>query len=338
MIDLKTLHLHWRVSHYKGHSYRSYSLARSYRHKGTNRKDIVLKLGKLSDEEAGRWRELLQAAKTPQTFFTTLNDLRVTNHYAYLDVAVANAVWQEWQFDAGFHLLGKRVLSLATMARILTLNRCIDPAAKSKTPDWFRDTALPWLLAIPPHVVNPSRIFRELAAIEHHKAALCQHLFHRLARERPETMHAVFYDLSSTTFSGARCVLMKWGHCKEGYHNHVVLALVVSGDGVPFYWEGLPGGTADVTTITWWLEHLRARFQDIRATRVSDRGMVSQEHLARVEAAEIKDISAMDKSQVEGLSGIDFTIFAHLEPTRVHQQAAHLPGFTPLSGTTLYRE
>src|SRR5713101_5307910 len=146
MIDLKTLHLHWRVSHYKGHSYRSYSLARSYRHKGTNRKDIVLKLGKLSDEEAGRWRELLQAAKTPQTFFTTLNDLRVTNHYAYLDVAVANAVWQEWQLDAVFHLLGKRVLSLATMARILTLNRCIDPAAKSKTPDWFRGTALPWLL------------------------------------------------------------------------------------------------------------------------------------------------------------------------------------------------
>jgi len=161
MIDVNTLHLHWRVSHYKGHSYRSYSLARSYRHKGTNRKDIVLKLGKLSDEEAGRWRELLQAATTPQTFFTTLNDLRVTNHYAYRDVAVANAVWQEWQLDAVFPLLGKRVLSLATMARLLTLNRCIDPAAKSKTPDWFRGTALPWLLRIQPSVVNPSRIFRE---------------------------------------------------------------------------------------------------------------------------------------------------------------------------------
>src|SRR6266851_421678 len=112
MIDLKALHLHWRVSHYKGTTYRSYSLAHSYRHHGTNRKDIVLKLGKLSDEEAGRWRALLQAAKTPHTFFTTLNG-------------------------------------------------CIDPAATSKTPHWFRDTALPWLLAIPPHVVNPSRIFRE---------------------------------------------------------------------------------------------------------------------------------------------------------------------------------
>src|ERR1700704_2244454 len=99
MIDLKALHLHWRVSHYKGTTYRSYSLAHSYRHNGTNRKDIVLKLGKLSDEEAGRWRELLQAAKTPHTFFTTLHDLTVTHRYAYLDVAVANAVWQAWQLD-----------------------------------------------------------------------------------------------------------------------------------------------------------------------------------------------------------------------------------------------
>jgi hypothetical protein len=151
-------------------------------------------------------------------------------------------------------------------------------------------------------------------------------------------MHAVFSDLSSTTFSGARCVLMKWGHGKEGYHNHGVLALVVRGNGVPFYWEVLPGGTADVTTITWLLEQLQAQFQDIRATLVFDRGMVSQENLARVEAAEITYISAMDKSQVEGVSGIDCTIFSPLEPTRVHQQAAHLPGFTPLSGTTLYRE
>jgi len=34
----------------------------------------------------------------------------------------------------------------------------------------------------------------------------------------------------------------------------VVLALAVRGDGVPFYWEVLPGGTADVTTLTWLLE------------------------------------------------------------------------------------
>jgi len=160
MMDLKALHRHGRVSHSKGTPSRSYSLAHSYRHHGTHRKDIVLKLGKLADEEVGRWRERLQAAKTPPPFFTTLHDLTVTHLYPYLYVTVTNAVWQAWQLDTVFRPPGKRALSLARMARLLTLKRCIDPAAKSKTPDWFRDTALPWLLAIPPHVVNPSRIFR----------------------------------------------------------------------------------------------------------------------------------------------------------------------------------
>ena len=50
-MDLAKLHLHWRVSQYKGKSYRSYSLARAYREQGKNRKEIVLKLGKLSDAE-----------------------------------------------------------------------------------------------------------------------------------------------------------------------------------------------------------------------------------------------------------------------------------------------
>jgi len=33
----------------------------------------------------------------------------------------------------------------------------------------------------------------------------------------PQAMATVFYELSSTTFYGLKCVLMKWGHCKEGY-------------------------------------------------------------------------------------------------------------------------
>ena len=88
-MDLAKLHLHWRTSHYKGNSYRSYSLARAYREHGKNRKEIVLKLGRLSNDEAQRWRSLLQTVKKPGAFVTTLDDLVVTRHYAYLDVASA---------------------------------------------------------------------------------------------------------------------------------------------------------------------------------------------------------------------------------------------------------
>lgn len=337
-MDIAKLHLHWRERRYKGKTYRSYSLARSYRDNGKSRKEVVLKLGKLSENEAQRWRQLLQAAKTPHAFLTTLDQLVVTHHYAYLDVAVANAVWDEWNLNDIFQDTDKRTLPLACIARLLTLNRCIDPTAKSKTPAWFRNTALPWLLNIPTDKVNPSRIFRELVAIEHHKEALCQSLFTCLCRTFPDAMHTVFYDLSSTTFSGSHCVLMKWGHCKEGYHNHVVLALVVNRLGLPFYWEVLPGKTPDVTTMTWLLDRLKQRFHNLRVTLTFDRGMVSDTNLALLEDAGIKYISAMDKDQIEGLTGIDFRTFSHLDPAHVESQAECLPGFTKLSETTYYQE
>jgi len=265
-MDLASLHLHWRASQYKGKSYRSYSLARAYREQGKNRKEIVLALGKLSDVEAQRWRYFLKAIKKPTVFLASPDDLSVIRHYAFLDVATANAGWDHWQLDDVFPPRKNKKIGVATIARILTINRCIDPTTKSQTPDWFQRSALPWLLQTSTENVNASRIFRELTVIEQHKDAICKHIFTQMKRDTPESLNSVFYDLSSTTFTGNHCVLMHWGHCKEGYHNHVVLALVVNSEGLPFYWEVLPGSTADVTTITWLIERLSNRF-DLKSFR-----------------------------------------------------------------------
>ena len=338
-MDLAKLHLHWRTSQYKGKSYRSYSLARAYRENGKNRKEIVIKLGKLSEAEVQRWRCLLQTIKKPGAFLTTVDDLVVTRHYAYLDVATANALWDDWQLDKAFCVRGNRDVGIETIARILTLNRCIDPATKSQAPHWFHHTALPWMLQVSPEQVNPSRIFRELTVIEQHKESICNHLYTQMQRRQAESTDAIFYDLSSTTFTGTRCLLTKWGHCKEGYHYHVVLVLVVNRDGLPFYWEVLPGGTADVTTITWLIERLTKRF-DIakKTTLVFDRGMVSDENLGDLENKGIKYISAMDRSQLEGITGVDFTAFSHLDPEHVNKQAGKLAKFKKLNENTYFRE
>jgi hypothetical protein len=50
-MNLNELHLHWRSSTYNGKTYRSYSLARAYREDGKNKKEIIVSLGKLTDEE-----------------------------------------------------------------------------------------------------------------------------------------------------------------------------------------------------------------------------------------------------------------------------------------------
>ena len=337
-MDLAKLHLHWRVSQYKGKRYRSYSLARAYRENGKNGKEIVLKLGKLSEQEVRRWRYLLAALKKPEAFVATLDELVVTHHYAYLDVAVVNAVWEAWELEAAFPATAPGEVGSALIARLLTLNRCLEPAAKSQIPDWFEATTLPWLLEVEPRAITPYRVFHELEAIELHKEALCRHVFGRLQHDDPEALKTTFYDLSSTTFSGSRCVLMKWGHCKEGYRNHAVLALVVNGQGLPFYWEVLPGGTADSKTIQWLLAQLHERFKLVRTTVVFDRGMVSEDNLSQLEAANIHYITALDRNQLEATTGLDFSGFGHLEPSRVSQQAGELEGFTSLDDTLYYRD
>ena len=176
-MDLAKLHLHWRISRHKEKAYRSYSLARAYRENGKNRKEIVIKLGKLSEDAVQRWQNLLKMLKKPNTFLTTCDDIVVTNHFAYLDIATVNKVWDYWRLDEVFQNIGKREVEIAKIARILTANRCIDPVCKSQTPEWFSKTALPWLLDINSDSVNSSRIFRELDIIEDHKEALCEHLF-----------------------------------------------------------------------------------------------------------------------------------------------------------------
>lgn len=337
-MELAKLHLHWGECKYKGKTYRSYSLARPYRHNGKNRKEIVMKLGRLSDEEADRWRTFLKTLKRHGVFLTTLEDIVATDHYAYLDIAVANSIWNELGLDHVFHGDGKRDISIATVARILTINRCIVPSAKSATPEWFRGTALPWLLNVNTDQINSSRIFRELVVIEQHKEAICEYLFTRLSKDDPGAMESIFYDLSSTSFTGSHCVLMKWGHCKEGFKNHVVLALVVNRDGLPFYWEVLPGGTRDAKTITWLLERLKERFKISGTTVVFDRGMVSDDNLTLLEEEQIKYISAMDKNQIEGITGLGFAKFSYLDPNHLDKQVENLPEFRKINEDTYYRE
>ena len=338
-MDLSKLHLHWGMSSYKGKSYRSYSLARSYRVNGKNRKKPVVKLGKLSDSEVETWRNLLKTIKRPGAFFTTREDIVVTHHYSYLDVVAANAIWDAWKLDHAFRDDGtKRAVKLADVARILSVNRCIDPVAKSKTPEWFQHTALPHILDIDPSLINRSRIFRELEQIENRKEAICDHLFKQMKHNNPDSIKSVFYDLSTTTFSGTRCLLMKWGHCKEGYRYHVVLALLVNKEGLPFYWEALPGGTADAKTITWLLERVKKRFKNLDITLVFDRGMVSDENLSEIELAGIKYISAMDRNQIEKIVDIKFDSFSHFEPENIDSQIKKITDFEKLNDATYYQE
>jgi len=340
MMDIAQLHLHWGGSTYKGTKYKTYSLAKSYRENGKNGKKPVIKLGKLTDQEVINWKKLLQALKNPSSIIATMEDIVTKAHYQYYDVALVNKFWNYWALDKAFESNRNSAVPLASIAKILTINRCINPESKSAVVKWVKKTALPQLLDINAAEINKSRLFRDLVGIEENKENICNHLLSEYQRKTPDKLNEVYYDLSSTTFSGTKCIISKFGHCKEGYQTHVVLALLVTEDGLPFYWEVLPGGTADSKTIQWLLEKCKNKFQNLNITTVFDRGFVSDANLTDIESNDIKYITAMDRNQIEGIcnESVKFSSFSKFTPENIGKKILSQNDFTEIDSVTYYRE
>jgi len=339
-MDLSNLHLHWGGGTYKGKKYKTYSLARSVREDGINSHKPVVKLGKLTDDEVCWWKKLLHAIKIPTSVVTTLEDIVTTGHFQYYNVALVNKFWNYWQLEKAIVSDRNTEVPLSLITRILTINRCVNPESKSAVGKWLETTSLPQLLDIDASKINKSRLFRDLSGIEDNKDAICNHLLEQYKRRFPASLNEVYYDLSSTTFSGTKCIISKYGHCKEGYQTHVVLALLVTANGLPFYWEVLPGGTADAKTIQWLLNKCRAKFTGLNITAVFDRGFVSDDNLSEIESDAIKYITAMDRNQIEGICGntVEFAPFANFTPDNISGKIRELGEFTEINTTTYSRE
>ena len=102
-----------------------------------------------------------------------------------------------------------------------------------------------------------------------------------------------FFDTTSLWFEGrGGARLGRRGHSKDyrGHLNQVVLGIVLDGQDRPIASFLMPGNTADVTLLLPVVTRLRERFGIARACIVADRGMISAETIAALEAAKIEYI------------------------------------------------
>ena len=180
--------------------------------------------------------------------------------------------------------------------------RLVKPCSKNFTTELYRETCLPQLAGVAPSSYNKARIFRELENIENHRNELGKHIFNIAKKKGYTKGELLFYDLSSANITGLRCIMAKWGHCKDGFRTHVVLLLIITPEGYPIYWEILEGNTADANTI----ENLVIKIESVICF---DRGMVSDENLRILEGKSIRFITALDGNQVKYFEDfINFTI------------------------------
>jgi len=106
-------------------------------------------------------------------------------------------------------------------------------------------------------------------------------------RDLLTTLDIVFMDTTSLYFEGAGGqTLGRRGFSKDHRPdlNQMILAVLLDGDGRPVCTEMWPGNTADVGSLAPVVDRLRKRFSIDRVCIVADRGMISAETIAELEA------------------------------------------------------
>lgn len=114
---------------------------------------------------------------------------------------------------------------------------------------WFDRSALDELLRVDFAAAAKDRLYRCLDRILPHKAELFRHLTLRWKTLFDAQFDILLYDLTSTCFEGGCAAIPKarHGYSRDGRPDcrQVVIALIVTTDGLPLACEVLAGNTAD---------------------------------------------------------------------------------------------
>ncbi|MFZ5986515.1 MAG: IS1634 family transposase [Bacillota bacterium] len=273
-------------------TYNYYKIVASYRDKdGKPKHRLIQNLGVMSEDDAERMKLILKAQQDSDLVLAKASDIVVTKHWLFLPIILLHSLWETYQLH---HFFPDSLLIEA-----MVLNRCIEPLSKIHVVEWMQGTILPALFGSP-NLPDDYAVYRELDFLNRQEDALQTHLYTQLKRLDPTVGEGFFYDITSTYMEGSHCMIAKLGYSRDHRPDleQIVIALLITPQGSPFYWKVLEGNTQDVTTLPGVVNDLKQRFGLKKCHLVFDRGMVSSEHLNLLETQELTYLSAMDKDEI----------------------------------------
>lgn len=287
-------------------------------------RNIIKHLGKLTSDEVKYYKDAVACInRDPEIVPCNINKIEVNQSFAYLPCALGVHFWNYWNLSEILPTeKGRKGVSTHDIAMVLTALRFVQNTSKTYSTVLYTETSLPILTGIDPKLYNKNRLFRELENIENHKEDIGKHIFEYAKQQGYTNGQLVFYDLSSSNFSGLRCLMAKWGHCKDGYYVHVVSLIVITPEGYPIYWELLEGNTADAKTVEGLISKIESIYGHLESVICFDRGMVSDENLKLLEAKEVEFITALDGNQISYFDEvINFDLFEKIKELDYKTQA-----------------
>jgi transposase len=186
--------------------------------------------------------------------------------------------WQQRLGDEAGDIAWHKVLEL------LAVNRLLAPRSELFVHEkWFGQTAMDILLDSDARVAGKDRLYRCLDRIVEHKEALEQHLAQRWRELFGASFEVLLYDLTSTYFEGDAVGVKSAARGYSRDHRpdclQIILALIVSAEGLPLSYEVFSGNRTDVTTLKEILDAVEQKYGRTQRVWVFDRGIVSEENL-----------------------------------------------------------
>lgn len=287
-------------------SRRYVQLVESYRDEsGKPRQRTIATVGRL-DEADGAVQSLLSGLlrATGQPAATTganssaavdtsgAPSVRFDSSLAYGDVFALDRLWHELGFDEISSLLRSARLSFEAEAlvRAMVFNRLCDATSKLGLLRWLQTT---WLPGVDAAEVTHQRLLRTMDALQAQAdavAALVSRLLRPLIDQR---LSVVFYDLTTIRAEGLSeqpGELRRFGLAKEGViARQCLLSVVQTAEGLPISHRVWGGNVAETSTLASAITEVTRNYPVQRIILVADRGLLSVDNLAMLDALKVAD-------------------------------------------------
>lgn len=295
-----------------GKEHRSWSIVESRRVAGGVVQRHVLYLGEINDSQRLAWEKSIevfdedhgqsrQCALFPEdrtppagvpAVQVRLDALRLPRPRSWGACWLGDTLWRELQLDSFFAArLGRsrEDTDWEKVLRILTLYRLLSPGSEWRLHrHWFDTTALGDLLGVDARAAQDDTLYRCLDLLLAHKESLFEHLRQRWSDLFGARYDVLLYDLTSTYFEcdapEDETDPRRFGYSRDRRSDcvQVVVALVVTPEGLPLAYEMLPGNTAEKTTLRDMLQLIQQRYGAAERIWVMDRGLPTEAVLAEL--------------------------------------------------------
>lgn len=302
-----------------GKEHRSWCIVESRRLGRSVTQRHILYLGEINDSQQAAWQKAIavfdeqdgqshQCALFPEdrtppptdipAVQVRLEGLQLSRPRTWGACWLGDQLWQDLQLDTFFAPrlgVSREGTDWEKVLRLLTLYRLLSPGSEWRLHrHWFGTTACADLLGVDERLAQDDTLYRGLDGLLEHKDALFSHLRARWKDLFGTKFDVLLYDLTSTYFECAvpeqESDPRRFGYSRDKRSDcvQVIVALVVTPEGLPLAYEMFPGNTADKTTLRDMLQLIQKRYGQAQRVWVMDRGIPTEAVLEELRQSDPK--------------------------------------------------